>query len=163
MSAYLRFRVGRQILLADRAAIADVDTVEGALAPVARLGDVPRAALLLDGARLLGEAAVVEGAAHDVVRFHLPSAGSVGADETTWNVVVDRVVRFETIEERAFRPLPRGVGAIRGVVDAVLVEDGGASMALRLRPLDEIAAGPYAHPRAWRRAALTVRGAEVGA
>lgn len=164
MSAYLRVRVGRLTLLADRAAIVTVDTVGGDLAPVARLRTVPGEAIVLDAARLIGEPVPAERTAADLVRFRLPPVGADGLRETEVNVMVDHVVRFETLDDHAFRPLPRGVGAIGRIVDAVLVEEGGASLAFRLRPLDEIARSPSASPRAWRRAAKTLRpsaGSEV--
>lgn len=155
MNAYLRFRVGRQTLLADRAEIADVDTIDGTLAPSARLRTLADGAIFFDAALLLGEIPSPERNERDVVRFQLhSSAAGPDAFPNAFNVIVDRVVRFETIEEGAFRTLPRGIGAISRVADAVLVEDAGALLAFRLRPLGAIVDGPFARPVNWRRAVL---------
>lgn len=157
MSAYLRFRVGRRTLLADRSAIATVDTVGGDVAPVARLRTIACEAIVLDAGHLFGDPVPAERTAGAVVRFRLPPVCADGLRPTDVKVMVDHVVRFETIEDQAFRSLPRGVGAIGRIVDAVLVEDAGASMAFRLRPLDEMARGPWVRPRVWRRAAKALR------
>lgn len=157
MNAYLRFRVGRQTLLADRAEIADVDTIDGTLVASARLRTLAADAIFFDAARLLGEIPSTERNGRDVVRFQLhSSAAAAGPDAFpgAFNLIVDRVVRFETIEEGAFRALPRGIGAISRVADAVLVEDAGALLAFRLRPLGAIVEVPFARPASWRRAVL---------